>query len=122
MHSRQHIDLFIFLVQEIFQLPYFQFQRSNSILQRLGITSWKRSPAKFIGRLALKGDVLALRARGRQSITSYFLTPASVTGLGDTHLIVDSSDLDHLHGQYARHREVRSAVEAALGLLIINRP
>jgi len=102
MHLRQHVDFLIFLVQQILELSNFGFQGTDSLLQRLSVSTRECPSAEFIACLALKAYVGALRAARSDSIASYLLAATAITSLGNPALRI-RPNLDNFHRQYSRH-------------------
>lgn len=102
MNSREHIDLLIFLVKQLFQFANFSFQTPHTILQRLCVTSWKGSSTQLVTRFTFKSDIGTLRTGRADSIAAYLFASATITGLCYTALVGRTHPY-HLHRKYARH-------------------
>jgi hypothetical protein len=98
----KHIDFFIFLVEQFFQLTYFTLEYSDPLLKRLGIAPRKGAAAELVACFALEADICALGATWADAIAAYFLGAAPVAGLGNAGLAI-GAHLDHLHRQDAGH-------------------
>jgi len=114
MNAREHINLLIFLVEQLLQLAHLCLQESYALLQRLGISSWEGATAQLVAGLAFESDVGALRATGADSVAAYFLGATSVAGLGDAGLAT-LPDFDYLHRQYSRHDGGSTSIAASVG-------
>lgn len=102
MNLREHVDLLVLTIQEIFQLLDLRFQGSNSLFQRLGISSRKSSSTQLVACLAFEPHIGALGATRCDAVASNLFAPTSVAGLGNPALGA-GSNLDHFHGQNAWH-------------------
>lgn len=102
MDARKQFNFFIFFVQKILEIAHFRLQRPNPLLQRLGVSSRKRSSTQLVASLALESDRGALAAARADAVASDFFAPTSIAGLGNTALGV-VAHLDHFHRQDARH-------------------
>lgn len=102
LNPREHINLLIFLVQEILQLPNFALECSHSLLKRLGVTPGESSPAELVACLAFEANVGALRTARPDTVTPDFFAPASITCLRYSALRARSNP-NNFHGEYARH-------------------
>lgn len=103
MYPREHVDLLIFLVQQVLQVSDFGLQSSHTLLQRLGIATREGSAAQFVARFTLETDIGALCAARANTITSDLFASTSITGLSNPALCTGATDLDHFHGQDTRH-------------------
>lgn len=102
VHLGEHVDLFVLLIQQIFQVANLSLQDPDPLLQTFGVSSGECTPAQLVAGLALEPDVGTLRAAWSYPIASDLLAPTSITGLGDSALRA-GSHLDDLHRQNARH-------------------
>lgn len=96
MNLGQHIDLFVFLVQEIFQVTDLCLQCSNSLFEAFRITSGKGPPAELIAGAAFEANIGTLRTGWPDAIASYLLASAAVAGLGDAALRT-AAHLNYFH-------------------------
>jgi hypothetical protein len=119
MDPRKHIDLLIFLVEQLFQLADLSFQQSHALFERLRVASRKSSATELVAGLALKADIGALCAARANAVAAYLLRAASVAGLCNAGLAA-RADLDNFHRQYSRHIGgvcfVRLSIGCALSL------
>jgi hypothetical protein len=97
VHAREHVNLLIFLVEQVLQLAHFRFQQSHSLLQRFGVSSREGAATELVAGLAFESDVCALRAAWADAIAAYLLRATSVACLGDASLTA-CPDFDHFHG------------------------
>lgn len=102
MDSGKHIDLLVFLVEQLLQLADLSFKQPHALFERLCITSWERPSTELVASLAFKANVGALCAAWANAIAAYLLRAASVAGLCDAGLAA-RADLDNFHRQYTRH-------------------
>lgn len=102
MDSREHIDLFVLLIQQVLEIPDFRLQRAYSFLQGFGVAARESATTQFIARFALEANVGALSATWSDAVTTDLLASASITGLGNTTLGA-VADLDHFHRKNSRH-------------------
>lgn len=102
MDARQHVDLLIFLVEQLLELAYFGLEHAHALLERLGVSSREGAAAELVAGLALESNIGALRAAWADAVAAYFLGATSVACLSNAGLAV-GADLDHFHGQNSRH-------------------
>jgi hypothetical protein len=97
MNSREHIDLLVLLIKQLFQLADLCLQESYALFERLCVTSGKRATAELIAGLALEANVGALCATRANAIAAYLLRTASIACLCDAGLAA-RPDFDNFHG------------------------
>lgn len=102
MDARKHVNLLVFLVEQLLEFAYFGLEHAHALLERLGVSSGKGATAELVAGLALESNVGALRAARADAVAAYFLGAASVTCLSNAGLAV-GADLDDLHGQNSGH-------------------
>jgi hypothetical protein len=102
VYARQHVDFFVLLVKQVFELPHFGFESSNAIFQGLCVTSWKCSSAQLVAGLAFKADIGALCTGWSNAVTSNLLASAPIACLRNPTLRT-ASHPNHLHRQDAGH-------------------
>lgn len=102
MYPREHVNLFVLLVEQLFELACLGLEDPHALLQGLGVAPGEGATAELVAGLALKADIGALCAAGADSVAAYLLGSTSVAGLGDAGLAV-GPDFDHFHGQNAGH-------------------
>lgn len=102
MNAGEHVDLLIFLVEQLLELAHFGLQHAHTLLERLGVTPGEGATAELVAGLALESNVGALRAARADAVATYFLGATSVAGLSNAGLAV-GADFDHFHRQNSRH-------------------
>ena len=88
VHSREHVDLLILLVEQLLELAHLALQQSHALFQRLGVSARESAAAELVAGLALEANVGALRAAGADAVAPDLLGATSVAGLGDAGLAV----------------------------------
>jgi hypothetical protein len=71
VYAREHVDLFVLLVQQVLQFPDFGLQAPHAVFQRLGVAAWKGPAAQLVAGLALKANVGALCATRPDAVASW---------------------------------------------------
>jgi len=102
MDPGEYVDFLVLLIEQLLQLPHLRLQLSYPFLQRLGVSTWKRSTTELIARLAFESNIDALCATRSDAVASNLLRPAAVASLGYTRLVA-CAHFDNLHRKYSRH-------------------